>query len=280
MLTIKKLVTTCSTLLALSLLSNSATAITYGQVDESNTYSNVGVLVTKDPTTDEIAPFCTGTLISPTVFLTAAHCTEGFINEDQPSGLSAYVSFDKVLPWGDKTSKKTKLLEPVEMISNPAYQAISSNSGDLAVVILNVRDTRGITPASLPTLNQLSELSAQNGLDNSIFVPSGFGLQERVTSGGGSPEYTDLNPLPRMYAASTYQSLTQYNLFVNQNPALDNSGSCFGDSGGPLFLTINGKRTIVATTMSGDGVCQSLSTNNRTDTEEARSFIGQYVELP
>jgi V8-like Glu-specific endopeptidase len=35
-------------------------------------------------------PICSGTLISPRVFLTAGHCTEVLIKEDLPT----YVSFD------------------------------------------------------------------------------------------------------------------------------------------------------------------------------------------
>src|SRR5918999_5202143 len=51
-----------------------ALAITYGQAD-GNRHPNVGALVgTFD---GETFPYCSGTLISRTVFLTAAHCDPG-----------------------------------------------------------------------------------------------------------------------------------------------------------------------------------------------------------
>src|SRR5918998_1708911 len=51
-----------------------ALAITYGQPDQ-NRHPNVGALVgTFD---GQSYPYCSGTLISPTVFLTAAHCDIG-----------------------------------------------------------------------------------------------------------------------------------------------------------------------------------------------------------
>ncbi len=60
-----------------------ASAITYGQPDGSR-HSNVGALVgTFD---GETYPYCSGTLISTTVFLTAAHCD---IGTEQ-----VYVTFD------------------------------------------------------------------------------------------------------------------------------------------------------------------------------------------
>ena len=60
-------------IMLLTVLASSAVAlaITYGQPD-GNKHPNVGALVgTFDGQT---YPYCSGTLISPTVFLTAAHC--------------------------------------------------------------------------------------------------------------------------------------------------------------------------------------------------------------
>src|SRR5512143_3854899 len=53
-------------------------AITYGSVDASNTYANVGAFIVTRKSNGHISPICSGTLISPTVFLTAGHCTAYF----------------------------------------------------------------------------------------------------------------------------------------------------------------------------------------------------------
>ncbi len=54
-----------------------AAAITDGTVD-GNGHPNVGGLVSDTQYSDGTWIYCSGTLISPTVFLTAAHCgTEG-----------------------------------------------------------------------------------------------------------------------------------------------------------------------------------------------------------
>ena len=63
-------------LAALLLVVAPAHAITYGQLDGSN-HPNVGGLVAATAYSDGTWLYCSGTLISPTVFLTAAHCDEG-----------------------------------------------------------------------------------------------------------------------------------------------------------------------------------------------------------
>ena len=94
---------------ALLIAPSRSSAITYGFVDAKNTYSNVGAFIVKSPS-EEIFPICSGTLIAPNVFLTASHCTSYFTQELEPLGYTAYVSFDKSIPFGDLTTTKTKLL--------------------------------------------------------------------------------------------------------------------------------------------------------------------------
>ena len=57
-------------------LSSSAGAITNG-VPDGNGHPEVGALLAPVAFSDGTWAECTGTLISPTVFLTAAHCDEG-----------------------------------------------------------------------------------------------------------------------------------------------------------------------------------------------------------
>jgi hypothetical protein len=86
-----------------------ASAITYGQPD-GNKHPNVGALVgTFDGQT---YPYCSGSLISPTVFLTAAHCGD--------NGSTVYVTFDSTYTsksklysgTADKLEAFLRVLEP------------------------------------------------------------------------------------------------------------------------------------------------------------------------
>ena len=255
---------------ALVLIPFRASAITYGYIDSNNTYGNVGAFIVKSPT-GEIYPLCSGTLITPNVFLTASHCTQYFTEVLAPEGYTAYVSFDKSIPFGNLTSTKTKLLAVKYVVTNPNYNPSQSDSGDIGVLILQ-SNVKGITPATLPSCGLLDQLVAQNGLKDAVFTASGYGLQNRVV-GGGVPYFQNMNPIPRMYSFSTFNSLNGGYLRLSQNPATGNGGTCFGDSGGPNFLTVNGQEILVGITITGDSVCRSTNVVYRLDTPSAQGFF-------
>lgn len=257
---------------------NRVNAITYGFVDTTNAYSNTGAFIVKSSTTGQIFPICSGTLIASNIFLTASHCTAFFTHELAPGGYTAFVSFDKSIPFGALTTNKTNLIGVAQVVTNPNYNQSQSDSGDIAVLVLQ-RSPNGLTPATLPTAGLLDELANQNGLKGAVFTPVGYGVQNRVV-GGGVPYYQDQNPIPRMFAFSSFNSLNGGYLRLSQNPATGDSGTCFGDSGGPNFFTVNGTQIIAAITITGDSVCRSTNVTYRLDTTSARQFLAPYVLLP
>jgi hypothetical protein len=253
-------------------------AITYGFVDTTNAFGNTGAFIVKSPG-GRIFPICSGTLIAPDVFLTASHCTVFFEQDLAPAGYTASVSFDNPIPFGDLTSTSTKLVAVTQVVSNPGYNQAQSDSGDIAVLLVDPRQTRGITPAVLPGAGLLDQLAAKNGLKNTVYTAVGYGVQNRVT-GGGPAFFQDRNPVPRMYAFSSFHSLNGGYIRLSQNPSTGDGGTCFGDSGGPNFLNVGGTRTLVAITITGDSVCRSTNVDLRLDTQSARGFLAPYVTLP
>lgn len=254
-------------------------AITNGFVDSTGEYANTGAFLVQRNSDGRIFPICTGTLIAPTVFLTAAHCT-AFFEELEPLGFTAAVSFDGSIPFGALTDlSATDVIPATSAVTNPGYNQAQSDSGDIGVLILPAGSTAGITPAKLPTLNQLEEMRAKNGLKDATFDAVGYGLQDRHT-GGGPPIFDDANPVPRMYAFSSFNALSPGYIRLSMNPSLGDGGTCFGDSGGPNFLTVNGERILMATTVTGDAVCRATNVDYRLDTASARTFLGDYVTLP
>ncbi len=249
-------------------------AITYGTVDTTNTYSNVGAFIVRSPTTGFIYPLCSGTLIAPNVFLTASHCTQYFTETLAPLGYSAYVSFDNPISYGSTATGTTNLIRVTYAVTNPNYSQRQNDSGDIGVLIL-ADNVQGITPATLPTCGLLDQLAAQNGLRDARFTAVGYGLQERVV-GGGTPYFTDSNPIPRMYAFSGFNALSPGYLRLSQNPATGNGGTCYGDSGGPNFLTVGGQAILVAITTTGDTACRATNVDYRLDTAAASAFL-RYV---
>jgi secreted trypsin-like serine protease len=229
-----------------------AAAITYGTPD-GNQHPNVGGLVAPTAYSDGTWIYCSGTLVSPTVFLTAAHCAEG---------ARVGVTFDSAYQNGDKVYAGT-------FHADPGYAQNQNDPHDIAVVVFD-KPVKGITPASLPAAGSLSGLSGSQG-----FTSVGYGAYE-VTNGPGGHRY--LYNDVRMVATGTLNAITPAWLRISQNPATGNGGTCYGDSGGPNFLGAGA--TIAATTITGDSVCRSTNVDYRLDTGSARSFLAQYVTLP
>jgi Trypsin len=259
----------------------SVQAITNGFPDTTNTFSNVGTVFAVGAN-GQAYQLCSGTLISPTVFLTVAHCALYFNDFLAPEGFTLYMSFGNPIPILGLTDVNT-LIPVIQIIPNPMYvQATDthpfnphhgSDPGDLAVIILPSLVTQGITPATLPTLGLLDELAARNALHGVLFTAVGYGSEDRF---GNRP-----NPMPRMFAFSDFRALTPGFLQLSINPTLNNGGACFGDSGGPNFLLVNDKLILMAiASVGGDHVCRATSGNYRLDIATARDFLKDFVTLP
>lgn len=246
--------------------------IVNGTPDLANTYSNVGAFIVKVPN-GQIFPICSGTLIAPTAFLTAGHCTAFF--ESLGAGFTAYVSFRNVIAWGAQTDATAlaSLIPVTDVITNPTFNQRQSNSGDIGLLILASAPV-GLTPATLPTLGLLDELNEQNGLKNATFTVAGYGVQDRIV-GGGQPFFTDANPVIRGFAFESFDALNNGYLRLSQNPSTGDGGACFGDSGGPNFLSVGGQQILVAITITGDAVCRATNVVYRLDIPTSLEFLAE-----
>src|SRR2546428_4738169 len=139
--------------------SSGPTYIVFGSSDQANTYSNVGAFLVKRSRDHEIFQFCSGTLIAPTVFVTAAHCTAFYEGVLVPRGFTAHVSFDKLIPFGRLTDlTTTHLIDVTAVVTNPTFSQRQNDPGDIAVLLLPTASTDGLVPATLPTARLLGSL--------------------------------------------------------------------------------------------------------------------------
>src|ERR687894_2384046 len=105
--------------LAILLAGGVAHAIINGELDTGpNAHPYVGAYVAK--VEGKPIPVCSGTLISPRVFLTAGHCTDLLKKEDLPT----YVSFDPTYnPGPSELTKGTSYTHPRFCLSTPEDNA-------------------------------------------------------------------------------------------------------------------------------------------------------------
>jgi hypothetical protein len=241
--------------LALALPMASSHAITYGTVDGTR-HPFVGALVGEFD--GGMYPYCSGTLISPTVFLTAAHCDLG-------TG-RVFVSFDPAI------TGESKLLAGT-FHANPEYNASQDDPLDLAVVVLD-KPVHGVAPARLPAFGQFNRVAK-----NQRFTAVGYGSGEVVNQPGGPVNpYIDI----REYAVSEFNAVGPGYLRLSQNPATGDGGTCYGDSGGPNFLGAGAQETtlLAGTTITGDALCKASNVIQRLDTTASRRFLSRFVTLP
>lgn len=228
-------------------------AITNG-VDDGDAHPNVGGLVAEEAYSDGTWLYCSGTLIGPDVFLTAAHCGE--------DGERVRVTFDSDYTDGDLTHDGV-------FHGDPSFTFAQSDTHDIAVVVLDA-PVNGIAPAFLPSAGSLADLAR-----GQTFTSVGYGAYTVLNGPGGKTFlYNDV----RMRSVGSLNAVNKAWLRISMNPATGDGGTCYGDSGGPNFLGTSD--VIAAITITGDAVCRATNVVYRLDTQSARDFLKEYVSLP
>lgn len=256
-----------------------AGAITGGEPD-GDRHPNVGLILFYDAT----GRFrCSATLVTPTVLITAAHCTfetlgktlvtfNTAIAENPPSPFPVAAN-----PAQGYTSAEIEAAGYLAgtAITHPNYSNFTDldNWNDVGVVVLD-KPVTGITPAQLAPTNYLNAYE-QPVLNKTIFDLVGYGTEVRKPDSGPQKPQPMSYPLIRRYTTSPGQKLTPQILQMNGNPndTRDGGGTCFGDSGGPVFL--NGY--LVAVTSYGyTSNCRYLDGLQRVDIPAVRDWLATF----
>jgi hypothetical protein len=205
-------------------ISSIASAITYGELDgEGHPY--VGLMVAQDAYGNPLWR-CSGTLLSPTLFLTAGHCTEApaerveiWFDADVESGIPGNgYPFD-----GDVSGTP---------YTHPQYDPYAFYLYDLGVVVLDEPMVIG-EYGVLPELNVLDKLARRRGLQDVTFTAVGYGLQ-RINPVFVEAERVRMLATPHLVQINTPGFTGDFSLLLSNNAST--GGTCFGDSGGPNFI--------------------------------------------
>lgn len=248
-------------LVALIVPTTPAGAITYGEIDGTN-HPNVGALVRE--VDGEKDWFCSGALVSSTVFLTAGHCTESAARR----GLATlFVTFDPVFDADGGTFYEG------DYYTHPNYNP-NTLENDVGVVVL--RSPVGIAPVQLPTANLLGQMKRAGTLKFATITNVGYG---GTATFKGHPPLLEFDGV-RRFSTSPVVGLKKFSLvLLMNNDATGGGGTCFGDSGGPHFLGTS--NLLVSVTSWGDAWCRALDQTHRADTASVRAFLASHgVSLP
>lgn len=260
----KKIAVIVAVVTIVMLVATPTGAITYGEPDE-NRHPNVGLTLT-DFGDGTLFLGCSGTLISPTVFLTAGHCTAFLATL---GANKTWITFDSKYI----DPQTSKLIPVAGFATHPEYN-FNTGFNDVGVVIL-AKAVRGVRLGLLPPENLLDQMKAAGMLKDQTFVNVGYGA---TVDFKGNPPAMPRDGL-RRFSVSPYSALTENWLqLLGNNDATGEGGICFGDSGGPHFL--GDSNLIVSISSLADSVCRSLDMSQRVDTPSVRAFLDDYVSVP
>ena len=260
-------------------MADTASAIRWGQPDAGE-HPHVGIMVGFFDDANGVpqpAFRCSGTLMSPTVFLTAGHCTfevdhvEIWFQEDVTNqAMTGY-------PFEGQASGQA--------FTHPEYDDDAFFLHDVGVVVLDepFYGTGG-TFGELPEEGYLDQFfDRARGQNRQLFEVVGYGRQRSM------PEPTGLTVADRIRMKADVRLINNDRTFggggagnyvVFSNNA-NTGGTCFGDSGGPAFASTDPSNpewnTVVAVTSFGvNSTCSGTGGSYRVDQPDDLEWLGTY----
>ena len=240
-----------------------ATAITDGELDGDG-HPHVGLMVAQDA--DGPLWRCSGTLMSPTLFLTAGHCTEApathveiWFDADVQSGIpgNGYPNMGDVggTPY-----------------THPQYDPSAFYLYDLGVVVLDEPFPMAEYGA-LPEEDQLDALATRRGKQDTTFTAVGYGLQKSFPDAASWKTQADRVRYvanPKLNQINAPGLTGDYSMLLSNNA--NTGGTCFGDSGGPNF--VDGSNVVAGVTSYGmNGTCGGTGGVYRVDRSDDLDWL-------
>jgi V8-like Glu-specific endopeptidase len=256
--------------LVLVVLIAPASAVVYGELD-GDEHPHVVLLIMD--VGDEPTWCCSATMLSPTVVLTAGHCTSNY--PDEPAtGFRIFTESDVENGDNNYPYSGPNSIEAVEWYTHPLYKTAPFYFHDVGVVIL---EEPGYDPGvygQLPEVDQLDALKTKRGLQDTTFTAVGYGLQ-RINPVFEESEKIRMYAEPHLIQINTPGFTGDFSLLLSNNHAT--GGTCSGDSGGPNFLSDS--NVVAGVTSFGlNGNCAGTGGVFRMDRQDVLDFVTPFLD--
>src|SRR5215212_9582961 len=239
-------------------------AITYGELDGNR---HPAVLLLIMDVDGSPAYRCSGTLISPTVFLTAGHCAG---EPGEFTGMRVFTESDVQHGNNNYPFAGPNSVEASTWSAHPLFTEAQFFLHDVGVVVLQKpvklkAGSYGVLPAE-------GELDGLQPRSSTVFTSVGYGVQ-RINPVFITAEKIRMLAQPHLLQIDTGFT-GSFSLLLSNNAST--GGTCFGDSGGPNFL---GASNVVAgvTSFGINGNCAGTGGVFRMDRQNVQDFINRYM---
>jgi hypothetical protein len=228
---------------------------------------------------------CSATLVSPTIIVTAAHCTLGTLGK-------TLVTFNSVIaeapPSGFPVAANPAAGFTAAEITNagfisgtaythPEYSDFTDvdNWNDVGVIVLDTPLAAHGSDYPAIAANGTLDAIANGALSKTIFTAVGYGTEVRKPLDGPQKPQPLTYPLLRRYVDMPGQKLTPQILQTNGNPndVRGTGGTCFGDSGGPVYL---GDDLVAVTSYGYTSNCRYLGGYQRLDIPVVSDWLATF----
>jgi hypothetical protein len=253
-------------------------AITGNYVEDLE-HSYVGLVAFYDED-GEFLHRCSGSLLTPSIFLTAGHCPDGaktarvWFQQDAGANYDVETELDPVSGYPEACAAGTlgKLCATSDELFNYGFDDFAGfpDTHDAGLVILDQPIVLS-EYAELAAPGTLDVLATKRGLQDLTVTASGYGLS--YSSPVAVESYRS-----RLMATGKVTNVRSFNtngfnLQTNGN-GKGRGGTCSGDSGGPIFLGGFESNLMVAVTSFGmNAYCRGVDFAYRTDTEAVQEWI-------
>jgi hypothetical protein len=289
----KKLLFSVFSLIAILALTVSPVYAIGGDYVEDFEHPFVGLVVFYDEE-GEFIWRCSGSLLSPTVFLTAGHCADTvggavtariYFQQDAGANYDPATQLDPVSGYPETCAPGTLGVTCATVSEGNIYnydypgQLRLPDTHDVGILILD-QPINLPEYGELPEENLLNSLATGPGRHEAEFTASGYGVTRRTTPQDPHP---DLSFRERLMAKATLVNLRSalnagFNIQTSGN-GKGKGGTCSGDSGGPVFLGDYESNLIIGVTSFGIGnlLCRGTDFAFRIDQPEVLEWIESFL---
>lgn len=228
---------------------------------------------------------CSGSLLSSTVFLTAGHCTDGvdtarvYFQQDAGAHYDPATQLDPVSGYPEFCAAETlgTLCATSDELYNFGFADFAGfpNTKDAGIVVLD-QEIAMPEYGVMPEVGTLDVFNTKKGLTDRTVTVSGYGVTYRDASGQHDKSFRS-----RLMGTSKITDVVGgntggFNLMSSGNGG-GRSGTCGGDSGGPVFYPSTSNVIVGVTSFGLNAWCRGQDFAFRVDTQATQDWIREVI---